>query len=218
MHKSKFTNSFQDIFGAGCETSATIVDWAMSEMMKNQRVIKKAQAVVREVINRKGRVDETCINEIKYLKLIVKETLRLHAPGPLLLRRECRERCRLNGYEIPVKTKVIVNAWAIGRDPKHWNDPERFNPERFLDNSIDYKGTNFSYIPFGAGRRICPGISFGMINVELPLALFIYHFDWKLPNEMKNEDLDMNEVFGVTIRRKDDLQLIPIAYHPLPVE
>ncbi|XP_075668410.1 cytochrome P450 71D11-like [Castanea sativa] len=207
-----------DIFGAGSETSATIVDWAMSEMMKNQRVMKKAQAEVREVINRKGRVDETCINEMKYLKLIVKETLRLHAPVPLLLPRECRERCRLNGYEIPVKTKVIVNAWAIGRDPKHWNDPERFNPERFLDNSIDYKGTNFSYIPFGAGRRICPGISFGMINVELPLALFIYHFDWKLPNGMKNEDLDMNEVFGVTIRRKDDLQLIPIAYHPLPVE
>uniref|UniRef100_A0A2N9EGE0 Cytochrome P450 n=1 Tax=Fagus sylvatica TaxID=28930 RepID=A0A2N9EGE0_FAGSY len=148
---------------------------------------------------------------------IVKETLRLHAPVPLLLPRECGERCKLKGYEIPIKTKVIVNAWAIGRDPKYWNEAEKFYPERFLDSSIDYKGTNFEYIPFGAGRRICPGITFGLANVELPLALYLYHFDWKLPNGMKNEDLDMTEAFGITVRRKDDLQLIPIAYHPLPV-
>ncbi|KAL4618704.1 hypothetical protein ACB092_06G030000 [Castanea dentata] len=207
-----------DIFGAGGDTSATTVDWAMSEMIKNPSVMKKAQAEVREVFNRKGRVDETFISEMIYLNLVIKETLRLHPPVPLLLPRECQEKCRLNGYEIPVKTKVIVNAWAIGRDPKHWTKAEKFHPERFLDSSIDYRGTNFEYIPFGAGRRICPGISFGMINVELPLALFLYHFDWKLPNEMKNEDLDMNEDFGITVSRKDDLQLIPIAYHPLPVE
>uniref|UniRef100_A0A2N9FRN2 Cytochrome P450 n=1 Tax=Fagus sylvatica TaxID=28930 RepID=A0A2N9FRN2_FAGSY len=180
-------------------------------------IMKKAQAEVREVFNRKGKVDETCINEMKYLNSVVKETLRLHAPVPLLLPRECGERCTLEGYEIPIKTKVIVNAWAIGRDPKYWNEAEKFYPERFLDSSIDYKGTNFEYIPFGAGRRICPGITFGLANVELPLALYLYHFDWKLPNGMKNEDLDMTEAFGITVRRKDDLQLIPIAYHPLPV-
>ncbi|GMY30999.1 cytochrome P450 71D11-like [Fagus crenata] len=196
-----------DIFSAGSETSATTVDWAMSEMIKNPRVMKKAQAEVREVFNRKGKVDETCINEMKYLNSVVKETLRLHAPVPLLLPRECGERCKLKGYEIPIKTKVIVNAWAIGRDPKYWNEAEKFYPERFLDSSIDYKGTNFEYIPFGAGRRICPGITFGLANVELPLALYL----------MKNEDLDMTEAFGITVRRKDDLQLIPIAYHPLPV-
>ena len=188
----------------------------MSELIKNPRVMKKAQAEVREVFNRRGKVDETSINEMKYLKSIVKETLRFHAPVPLLIPRECGERCKLNGYDIPIKTKLIVNAWAIGRDPKYWTEAEKFYPERFLDSSIDYKGTNFEYIPFGAGKRICPGITFGMANVELPLALYLYHFDWKLPNGMKNEDLDMTEAFGTTVRRKDDLQLIPIAYHRLP--
>ncbi|BBN67628.1 cytochrome P450, family 71, subfamily B, polypeptide 34 [Prunus dulcis] len=148
----------------------------------------------------------------------MRETLRLHPPVPLLLPRECGEKCEIDGYEIPAKSKVIVNAWAIGRDPNYWNEPESFNPNRFLDSSIDYKGTNFEYIPFGAGRRMCPGVSFGLANVELPLALLLYHFDWKLPNGMKHEDLDMTEEFGVAVRRKDDLHLIPIPYHPPPTE
>ncbi|CAL8152258.1 unnamed protein product [Prunus armeniaca] len=207
-----------DIFAAGSETSSTAVDWAIAEMIKNPRVMNMAQNEVREVFNRKGQVDETCIREMKYLNLVVKETLRLHPPGPLLLPRECREKCEIDGYEIPVKSKVIVNAWAIGRDPNYWNEPESFNPNRFLDSSIDYKGTNFDYIPFGAGRRMCPGVSFGLANVELPLALLLYHFDWKLPNWMKHEDLDMTEAFGLAVRRKDDLHLIPIPCHPPPTE
>ncbi|XP_024029893.1 cytochrome P450 71D11 [Morus notabilis] len=206
-----------DIFSAGSETSATAVDWAMVEMIKNPKVMEKAQNEVRQVFSRKGSVDETVLSEMKYLKCIVKETLRLHPSAPLLLPRECREKCEINGYEIPVKTQVIVNAWAIGRDPKYWTEPESFIPERFLDSSIDYKGTNFEYIPFGAGRRICPGMSFGLINVELPLAMFLYHFDWRLPNGMKHEDLNMTELFGVTVRRKDDLYLIPITYDLSPI-
>ena len=108
-----------------------------------------------------------------------------------------------------------MNAWAIGRDPNYWSEPERFYPERFIDSSIDYKGSNFEYIPFGAGRRICPGSTLGLINVELALAYLLYHFDWELPNGMKSEDLNMTEQFGVTVRRKDDLHLIPIASRPL---
>ncbi|KAF3458029.1 hypothetical protein FNV43_RR02693 [Rhamnella rubrinervis] len=204
-----------DIFAAGSDTSATAVDWAMSEMMKHPRVMKKAQDEVRRVFNEKGSVDETCISEMKYLKSVIKEILRLHPPGPLLLPRECRESCVIgNGYEIPAKTKVIVNAWAIGRDPRYWNEPESFYPERFLDSSVDFKGTNYEYIPFGAGRRMCPGMSLGMINVELPLALLLYHFDWQLPKGMKHEEMDMTEKFGITVRRKLDLLLIPTAYYP----
>ncbi|KAH9652239.1 hypothetical protein KPL70_027016 [Citrus sinensis] len=179
-----------DIFGAGSETSATTVDWAMCEMIKNPRVIKKAEAEAREVFNRRGKVDETGIKEMMYMKLVVKETLRLHPPGPLLLPREC------------------------GEDPKYWTEPESFIPERFLDYSVDYKGTNFAYIPFGAGRRICPGTSFGLASVELTLAMLLYHFEWKLPNGMKHEDLDMTEAFGATVRRKQDLCMIPIPHHP----
>ncbi|KAK2641203.1 hypothetical protein Ddye_022966 [Dipteronia dyeriana] len=200
-----------DIFTAGSETCATTIDWAMSELMKNQNLMKKAQEEVREVITRIGSVDETAIHEMKYLKLIIKETLRLHPSIAMLLPRESGEKCVIDGFDIPVKTKVIVNAWAIGRDPEYWTEPDSFIPERFLDCTTDYKGSNFEYIPFGAGKRICPGISFGIASVELPLANLLYHFDWKLPNG----DLDMTEGFGVSVRRRDDLCLIPIPYnHP----
>ncbi|KAL6143783.1 hypothetical protein ACLB2K_054478 [Fragaria x ananassa] len=198
-----------DVFVGGTESSAATINWAMSEMIKNPRIMKKAQDEVREVFNRTQQVNETSIREMKYLKLVIQEALRLHPPGPLLLPRECGERCEIDGYEIPVKTKVIVNAWAIGRDPNYWSEAETFNPERFIDSSGDYQGTNFDYIPFGAGRRICPGILFGLANVELPLAMLLYHFDWKLPNGMKNEDLDMTEESGMVAHRKQDLHLIP---------
>ncbi|PON94071.1 LOW QUALITY PROTEIN: Cytochrome P450, E-class, group I [Trema orientale] len=206
-----------DIFSGGIETSSSAVNWAMAELIRNPIVMKKAQDEVREVFSRKGSVDETGLSEMEYLKSVVKETLRLHPSFPFLLPRESREKCEINGYEIPAKARIIVNAWAIGRDPRYWNEPESFVPERFLDSAIDFKGNNFEYIPFGAGRRICAGISFGLINVELPLALLLYHFDWKLPRGMKHEDLDMTELFGSTLKRKDVLNLIPIAYDQSPV-
>jgi cytochrome P450 len=137
----------QNIVGAGGDTSASTIIWAMSELVRDQRVMKKAQDEVREIFNVKGNVEENCINELTYLKSVVKETLRLHPPGPLLLPRECGQACEIDGYHIPIKSKVIVNAWAIGRDPKYWTEPERFYPERFIGSSIDYKGGNFEYIP-----------------------------------------------------------------------
>ncbi|KAI3673856.1 hypothetical protein L6452_39986 [Arctium lappa] len=188
-----------DIFSAGSETSSITVEWAMSELLKNPQIMHKAQAEVRHVFNRKGTIDETCIQELEFLHLVIKETLRLHPPGPLLLPRENREICKINGFEIPVKTKVIVNAWAINRDPKFWDDPV-------------YRGLNFKYTPFGAGRRICPGISFGLANIELPLASLLYHFDWKLADGTDNKYLDMTEAFGVTVGRRSDLILIPTVY------
>jgi hypothetical protein len=129
-----------------------------------------------------------------------------------------KERCKIDGYEIPIKTKVIINAWAIGRDPAYWHDAESFIPERFADSSIDFKGTCFEYIPFGAGRRMCPGILFGLANVELALAQLLYQFDWELPGKMKPEDLDMIEAFGAVAARKNNLHLIPTSFsHSLPL-
>ncbi|TKY57382.1 steroid 17alpha-monooxygenase or 17alpha-hydroxyprogesterone aldolase [Spatholobus suberectus] len=160
-----------DIFSAGSESSSTTMEWVMSELVKNPRVMEKVQIEVRRVFDGKGYVDETSIHELKYLRSVVKETLRLHPPAPLLLPRECSERCEINGYEIPAKSKVIVNAWAIGRDPNYWIEAEKFYPERFLDSSVDYKGAEFELIPFGAGRRICPGINLALLTLNSHLQI-----------------------------------------------
>lgn len=199
----------QDVFSAGSETTATTIEWAMSELMRNPRVMNKAQAEVRrQAGNLKPEVEEA---ELEYLKAIVKETLRLHPPGPLLPR-ESRERCEIGGYEFPEKTKVIINEWAIGRDPESWVEAESFKPERFLhvhgSKSLDFKGFDFEFIPFGAGRRICPGISFATPIIELALSQLLYHFDWQLPSGIKPDELDMTEVFGISCRRKHDLYVI----------
>ncbi|KAK8490517.1 hypothetical protein V6N11_055745 [Hibiscus sabdariffa] len=202
-----------DIFSGGSETSATVVDWAMAEMMRNPRVMANAQAEVREAFQGKGNVDETGIHQLKYLKCVIKETLRLHPVFPLLLPRESSRSCKVNGFEIPSKTRVMINAWAIGRDPNHWAEPEKFDPERFVNSSVDFTGTDFEFIPFGAGRRICPGMLFALPNVELPLAQLLFHFDWKLPSGMKEQDFDMTELFGMTVRRKNELVLVPSLCH-----
>ncbi|KAF7840529.1 cytochrome P450 71D8-like [Senna tora] len=203
-----------DIFLAGTDTSATTIEWAMSELMKNPKVMEKAQIEIRQAFKEEKEIlDGDHMDKLSYLKCIIKETLRLHPPAPLLLPRECREACKINGYEIPIKTKVIVNAWAIGRDPKYWYEAERFIPERFQGSCVNFVGGNFEYIPFGGGRRICPGISLGIASIELPLARLLYHFDWKLPSGMKAEDLDMTEAFGVTVGRKEKLYLIPTPYY-----
>ncbi|XP_058742876.1 cytochrome P450 71D10-like [Vicia villosa] len=200
-----------DMFTAGTRTSSGIVLWGMSEMIKNPKVMEAAQAEVRTMFDKKGYIDETDLHQLVYLKSVIKETMRLHPSLPLLAPRESRKMCQINGYDIPAKARVSVNVWAIGRDPKYWVDAESFKPERFLNSSIDFKGTDFEYLPFGAGRRICPGIAFGMPNVELPLAQLLYHFDWKLPNGMKKEELDMTESSGIAVGRKNDLCLIPFT-------
>ncbi|CAN4126563.1 unnamed protein product [Withania somnifera] len=196
-----------DMFAAGTETSSTTAVWAMVEMMKNPSILAKAQAEVREAFKDKATLDKIDVEELKYLKLVVKETMRFHAPVPLLLPRECREETDINGYTIPVKTKVMVNVWALGRDPKYWDDAESFKPERFEQCSVDFVGNNFEFLPFGGGRRMCPGMSFGLANVYLPLAQLLYHFDWKLPNGMEPRDLDLTEKSGVAIAalKKDSL-------------
>ena len=206
----------QNIFGGGTYTSSAIIEWAISEMLQNPKVMAKAQEEVRRVFGSKGYDNEESLEELKYLKAVIKETLRLHPPFPLLHPRECRETCELKGYVIPVGTQVIVNAWAIARDPDYWSDPEKFYPERFMDSPIDYKGNHHEFIPFGAGRRICPGISFGVITIELCLAQLLYYFNWELPNG-NNENLEMDEALGAFSRRKTDLILVPISHNRLPI-
>ncbi|KAK9230451.1 hypothetical protein WN944_023421 [Citrus x changshan-huyou] len=207
-----------NIFSGGTESAATTTVWAMSELMRNPGVMKKAQAEVREALKGKKTISEADIHELNYLKMIIKETLRLHPPNPLLVPRQTREACEIKGYEIPVKTRVVVNAWAIGRDFKYWNEAENFVPERFNgnggNNSIDFKGNDFEFIPFGAGRRMCPGIAFGLANIGLPLAQLLYNFEWELPGGIASQDLDMSEAFGAIVSRKNDLCLLATPVSP----
>ncbi|GKE31649.1 premnaspirodiene oxygenase-like protein [Tanacetum coccineum] len=132
------------------------------------------------------------------------KTMRLHPPLPLLLPRECRENCVIAGYNIPVKTKVIINMWKIARDPDYWTDPESFIPERFSESSINMMGQDFEYIPFGSGRRMCPGMTLGLANAEIALVMLLYHFNWELPNGARSEDLDMKEGRCVRSFRDDN--------------
>ncbi|CAN6282317.1 unnamed protein product [Urochloa humidicola] len=194
-----------DIFGAGSEKSLTTLERAMSELIKNPRVMRKAQHEVREVFQGQDDLTEDSMDKLTYMHLVIKETLRLHLPGPFLIPRECRETCQVLGYDVPKGTAVFVNAWAIGRDSKYWDDAEEFKPERFESSNVDFRGADFEFIPFGAGRRICPGMALGLTTMELVLASLLYHFDWELPDGIKPKELDMAETFGITVRRKSKL-------------
>ncbi|KAJ4796386.1 Cytochrome P450 [Rhynchospora pubera] len=202
-----------DVFSGGTETSSTIITWAMTELIKHPEVMVRAQAQIRQATSENTKFDE---NALSYIKLIIKETLRMHPPAPLLLPRLCKERCQILGYTIPTGAHVIVNAWALGRNPEYWNSPDEFNPGRFQASSIDFKGQNFEFVPFGAGRRVCPGLEFGVAVVEETLSRLLLHFDWKLPDGMKPDDVDIAETYGLVSAKKEPLCLIPKLRVPLP--
>ena len=186
----------------------------MSELLRNPRAMEKAQFEVRQLLVGKRKIQEADIKKLDYLKLVIKETLRLHPPIALIPR-EATQRCKVSGYDVPTGAKVLVNAWAIGRDPKHWGaNADLFEPERFQGSSIDFRGTNFEFLPFGAGKRICPGISFGITTVELALSQLLYFFNWKLPNGTKPQELDMTETMGITARKRNELNVIAIPFFP----
>ncbi|KAD4180057.1 hypothetical protein E3N88_28648 [Mikania micrantha] len=197
-----------DVFVAGSDTIFSSLDWAMSELIKHPKVMKTLQLEVIEIGQGRPAILEEDLDKMKYLKAVVKEALRLHAPLPLLLAREARDRVNLMGYGIPPRTQVIINAWAIGRDPVSWKEPEEFRPERFLNNPVEYKGLHYEFLPFGAGRRGCPGLHFAIVLIELILANIVYKFNFELPNGVKDVDLDMTEANGVTVQRKNPLMVM----------
>ncbi|XP_040381422.1 desmethyl-deoxy-podophyllotoxin synthase-like [Oryza brachyantha] len=214
LSTERIMTTINDMFAGGSETAATALQWIMAELIRNPRVMQKVQDEVRRVLAGHEKVTEDAMSSLNYMHLVIKETLRLHPPVPLLLPRECRETCQVLGFDVPKGTMVLVNAWAISRDPRYWDNAEEFIPERFEHSNIDFKGTNFEYTPFGAGRRMCPGIAFGLANVELTLASLLYHFDWQLPRGMEPMDLDMTEEMVVSARRLHDLLLVPVVRVP----
>nr|AYM55611.1 cytochrome p450 [Croton stellatopilosus] len=199
-----------DVFVAGSDTSAAAVIWAMSFLMRRPELMKKAQDEVRNIVGNSGFVSDDDIQKLPYLKAVIKEIMRLQPTGPLLVPRETMQETNLGGFKIPEKTLVHINAFAIGRDPDVWEKPLEFNPDRFMNSEIDMIGQNFELIPFGAGRRICPGIIMGIANLELSLANLLYKFNWEMPARMKREDIDLDRVLpGLAVHKKDHLFLVP---------
>ncbi|PIN27030.1 Cytochrome P450 CYP2 subfamily [Handroanthus impetiginosus] len=199
-----------DLFIAGTETSAATIVWTMTELIRNPEIKQKAQQEVRKIAKGKLEVEESDLPKLKCLKLIIKESLRLHPPTPLLLPRETTQSCTIGSknYFIPAKTRVFFNATTISKDPRFWEDPERFWPDRFMNGEIDFRGQNFELLPFGAGRRGCPGINFAVSLVELVLANLLLRFDWGLEEGIEVKDIDMEEAVGITMHKKTPLRLV----------
>lgn len=189
-----------------------MVVWAMTELIKNPTVMKKVQEEIRNSAGNKGYVTVEDLTKLEYLKAVIKETLRFRPAAPVLLVRETLKKCSIEGYDILPKTLVFVNIWTIGRDPEFWIDPDIFKPERFLGSSIDFKGQDFEFLPFGAGRKMCPGMLLGVANFELALANLLYSFEWELPAGMKMEDIDTDTLPGVTMHKKNPLCLVARKY------
>ena len=171
----------------------------------------KTRDEVKQVLGKDEIGQELDISKIPFLQAIVKETLRLHPPAPFLVPYKAETDVELCGFVVPKNAQILVNVWAMGQDSSIWTNPNLFMHERFLEqDNIDFKGHDFELIPFGAGRRICPGMPLANRMVHLMLASLVHNFDWKLANDMKPEDMDMSETFGITLHRTGPLRAIPI--------
>ncbi|XP_072963334.1 cytochrome P450 93A2-like [Typha angustifolia] len=205
----------QDIFIAGSDTSGITIEWALAELINHPSVLHKAVAEIDIVVGKSRMIDESDISNLPYLQAIVKETLRLHPTVPLIPRMSTED-CTIGGYDIPAKTKLFINVWAINRDPNYWKDPLRFYPERFIEEeqqATDIKGQHFHMLPFGSGRRSCPGASLALLVIHPTLAAMLQCFDWKV-----NGPIDMVEGPGITLPRAQPLVCSPVCrLNPLPL-
>ncbi|KAK1414224.1 hypothetical protein QVD17_29966 [Tagetes erecta] len=207
----------QDLLAAGTESSATTIEWAISEILKKPEIFQKATEELDRVIGKNSWVQEKDLPNLPYIRAIATEAMRLHPVAPMLVPRRTREDCKVAGYDITEGTQVFVNIWSSMRDPKSWDQPEDFCPERFIGKEVDIKGHDFRLIPFGAGRRMCPGYSLALKLIEGTLANLLHGFNWKLPGTMTKDDLNMEETFGLSTPRKVPLVIEARPRLPLDV-
>ncbi|CAD6253756.1 unnamed protein product [Miscanthus lutarioriparius] len=204
-----------NLFTAGTDTTSSTVEWALAELIRHPDVLKKAQQELDAVVGRDRLVSETDLPRLTYLTAVIKETFRLHPSTPLSLPRVAAEECEVDGFRIPAGTTLLVNVWAIARDPEAWPEPLQFRPGRFLPGGshagVDVKGSDFELIPFGAGRRICAGLSWGLRMVTLMTATLVHALDWDLADGMTAGKLDMEEAYGLTLQRA-----VPLMVRPAP--
>ncbi|KAL2893557.1 Cytochrome P450 76AD1 [Bienertia sinuspersici] len=198
-----------DFFTAGTDTTSSTLEWAMTKLLRSPEKMAKVQAELEQVIGKNGVLGESDISKLPYLQAIVKETLRMHPPTVFLIPRKADNDVELYGYVVPKNAQIFVNLWAISRDPNQWENPNVFSPERFMEREIDMKGQDFGLIPFGAGRRMCPGDVFAIRMLNLMLGSLLHGFNWKVENGLRPEAIDMNDKFGVTIQKAQPLRIIP---------
>ncbi|GMY15529.1 flavonoid 3'-monooxygenase [Fagus crenata] len=204
-----------NMFTAGTDTSSSTVEWAIAELIRHPKILAQVQKELDSVVGRDRFVSELDLAQLTYLQAVVKETFRLHPSTPLSLPRMASESCEIDGYHIPKGSTLLVNVWAIARDPNEWANPLEFRPERFLPGGekahADIRGNDFEVIPFGAGRRICAGMSLGLRMVQILTATLVHAFNWDLPDGLMLEKLNMDEAYGLTLQRA-----VPLMVHPKP--
>ncbi|KAI7738854.1 hypothetical protein M8C21_012271, partial [Ambrosia artemisiifolia] len=209
MSERDITIFILEIFLAGSETTSSTIEWALTELLRHPEKMVWAKKELASVIGPNEKFDESAIDKLPYLQAIIKETLRLHAPIPFLVPRKASHDTTFMGYHIPKDTQLFVNAWAIGRDPECWENPNSFEPERFSGSKVDYKGQHFELIPFGAGRRMCVGVPLAQRVLHLVLGSLLHEFDWEVESNVKPEALDMRDKMGIVVRKLEPLKAIP---------
>ncbi|XP_031281511.1 geraniol 8-hydroxylase-like [Pistacia vera] len=206
--KSQLKALLLDMILGGTDTTTTMAEWTMAELMKHPEIMKKVQEELAEVVGMDGSVEEFHLPKLKYLDAVVKETLRLHPALPFLVPRSPSETCTIGGYTIPKGSRIMINVGAIQTDPRFWENPLEFRPERFLNDpgKFDYMGKNFQYMPFGSGRRVCPGINLAEKMLMSVLASLLHSFEWKLPD---GTELDLSDQFGIVVKKMKPLIAVP---------
>ncbi|XP_054792849.1 cytochrome P450 76C4-like [Prosopis cineraria] len=211
LSRDDILHLFIDLFLAGVDTTSSTLEWAMAELMRNPKKMVKARTELQQVLDKSTlKLEESMVSKLPFLQAVIKETLRLHPPVPFLIPHKAICDVELCGFLVPKNSQILANVWAMGRDPSIWENPNSFIPERFLENEIDFKANDFNFIPFGAGRRMCPGLPLASRILSFMLASLLYHFDWKVPDGLKAEDMDMSQRYGLTMHKAQPLRAIPV--------
>ncbi|KAJ9704897.1 hypothetical protein PVL29_003108 [Vitis rotundifolia] len=197
----------------GSDTTVITLTWGLCPLMNNPSTLKRAQDELDIKVGKHRQVDESDIKNLVYLQAIIKETLRLYPAAPLSVPREAMEDCTVAGLHIQSGTRLLVNLWKLQKDPRIWSDPLEFQPERFLTKHVDLdvRGQNFEFLPFGSGRRVCPGISFALEVVHLTLARLLYGFELGVVADLP---VDMTEGSGVILPRATPLEVTTVPRLP----
>ncbi|KAL1340926.1 hypothetical protein AAHE18_09G050700 [Arachis hypogaea] len=199
--------NIMNIMLAGSDTTSSTMTWILSLLLNNKHALKRAKDEIDLHVGKDKMVKASDIKNLVYLQAILKETLRLYPAGPLLVPHEAREDCNIHGYYVPKGTRVFANVWKLHRDPSIWAEPEKFSPERFINGNGEVnEDQNFEYLPFGSGRRACPGSTFAIQVILITLARLIQKFDLEVP--IKGEAIDMREGLGITLPKLTPLQII----------